>query len=117
MTVYAQTSHLHSGGEEENGMSDIVQFNDLCTTCNHGPTCVRRKHHGKPVLFCEEFDDYQPSAPKPFRAFADYGPEEKAEASRLSSARLIGLCAFCESRDLCTIPKKEGGIWHCEEYC
>lgn len=27
-----------------------------------------------------------------------------------------GLCAHCDSREICSIPKIDGGIWHCEEY-
>jgi len=27
-----------------------------------------------------------------------------------------GLCAHCDSRENCSIPKIDGGIWHCEEY-
>jgi len=117
VTDVIESSHLRISSKEENIMADIIEYNDLCTTCNYGPDCVRRKHHGKPVLYCEEFDDYQPSPEKPYRAFADYDPKEKTEISRLSSARSTGLCAFCENQDICTIPKKEGGVWHCEEYC
>ena len=29
---------------------------------------------------------------------------------------LKGLCVNCENRDTCTLPKAEGGVWHCEEY-
>lgn len=28
----------------------------------------------------------------------------------------IGLCLNCEHRDTCTLPRLEGGVWHCEEY-
>ncbi|UCC81263.1 MAG: hypothetical protein JSW64_07875 [Candidatus Zixiibacteriota bacterium] len=97
-------------------MTDIVEYNDLCTTCNYGSDCVRRKHHGKPVLYCEEFDDYQPPREKPTRGFAEYEPYEKTELSRLSEDRARGLCAFCDSQQTCTLPKKEGGVWNCEEY-
>ena len=111
-----ETGHLQVSSKEENIMADIIEYNDLCTTCNHGPTCVRRRHHGKPVLYCEEFDDYQPSPEKPLRSFADYGPAEKLETSKLTSARSMGLCAFCENQDTCENANKNGGVWHCEEY-
>lgn len=95
----------------------IVEYNDLCSTCNYGPDCARRKHHNQPVLYCEEFDDYQRSHRKPAKGFGEYEPKEMTELSKLSSARTMGLCAFCDNRDFCTIPVKEEGIWHCEEYC
>ena len=116
MTCIAESGQLSIGSKEENIMTNIIEYNDLCTTCNHGPDCVRRKHHGKPVLYCEEFDDFQPPPEKTYRAFAEYDSSEKLETSKLASARNMGLCAFCESQKTCTIPKKEGGVWHCEEY-
>ena len=27
-----------------------------------------------------------------------------------------GLCANCAKRLDCLLPKREGGVWHCEEY-
>lgn len=111
-----KSGRLRFSSKEENIMANIIEYNDLCSTCNYGPDCVRRKHHGKPVLYCEEFDDYQPSPEKPHRGFADYDPGEKLETSKLATSRSMGLCAFCENQDICTIPKKEGGVWHCEEY-
>jgi hypothetical protein len=29
---------------------------------------------------------------------------------------LKGLCAHCDKRETCTLPKPEGGVWHCDEY-
>ena len=116
MARIIESSQLPIGGKEENIVSGIVEYNDLCTTCNYRPDCVRRKRHGKPVLYCEEFDDYQPPRKKVQRGFAEYDSQEKVEISRLASERSLGLCSFCENRDSCTIPKNEGGIWHCEEY-
>ena len=94
----------------------IVDFNDLCTTCNYGSDCVRRSHHGQPVLYCEEFDNYQRFTRKAARKFGDYDPDEKLEMTRLVDSRSMGLCAFCENRETCANPGKAEGIWHCEEY-
>lgn len=116
MADIIESGQLHLSSKEENIMADIIEYNDLCTTCNYRADCVRRKHHGKPVLYCEEFDDYQPSPEKPLRPFADYSPGEKLETSKLTSARSMGLCAFCENQDTCENANKNGGVWHCEEY-
>ena len=116
MADFAKTGRLHLGSKEENIMSDIVEYNDLCSTCNFGPDCVRRKHHGKPVLYCEEFSDYQDVPKKPYRAFGDYDAREKFVTSRLETARTMGLCAFCDNQGTCANSDREGGVWHCEEY-
>jgi hypothetical protein len=84
--------------------------------CNYGPDCVRRKHHRKPVLYCEEFDDYQAVPKKPFRAFGDYDAREKFVTSRLASASSMGLCPFCDNQGTCANSDRDGGVWHCEEY-
>jgi hypothetical protein len=97
-------------------MANTLEYNDLCITCNHGPTCVRREHHGKPVWYCEEFDDYQPPPKGPVGLTAK---EELAKESAMSekiSDLLPGLCCNCENNEICMIPKSEGGVWHCEEY-
>jgi len=32
------------------------------------------------------------------------------------TARYKGLCANCENLTVCSFPKHDGGVWHCEEY-
>jgi len=91
-------------------MASSSENRDLCLTCNYGPTCVRRKHHGQPVWYCEEFDDYQPAKPKAVKR------ERKSATAKRGSVIFQGLCVNCENNQICAIPKTEGGIWHCEEY-
>lgn len=103
--------------EEENDIANVAEYNDLCVTCNYAATCVRRKHHGKPVWYCEEFDDYQPPAEKSAKTSAITDLAEESEMAEDTSPRFKGLCCNCENRETCVIPKSEGGVWHCEEYC
>jgi len=28
-----------------------------------------------------------------------------------------GLCVNCAKREGCNLPRPDGGVWHCEEYC
>ena len=95
-------------------MMETSQFNDICITCNFGPTCVRRKRHGKPVLFCEEFDDYQAPVIDKSPLVSEWGKKSEAEKNILNGIK--GLCANCECLTFCSVPKNGGGIWHCEEY-
>ena len=40
--------------------AEIVEYNDLCTTCNCLPECDSTNAGRRPVYFCEQFDDYTP---------------------------------------------------------
>ena len=81
----------------------------LCSTCNSGSICTRRKDITLPVLFCEEFDDSTAPEEEDWPVAV---PED--EETALDTAR--GLCCNCENRDLCTLQDSPGGVWHCEEY-
>jgi hypothetical protein len=37
-------------------------------------------------------------------------------APETERVKLTGLCMNCENRRVCTHPKPEGGVWHCENY-
>ena len=90
----------------------------LCVTCIHERDCTFPRRESQPVLFCEEFDGYVKgtssaavkAGPPPCTGHAEgmHGSEHSSEFK--------GLCATCEKRDVCTFPKAEGGIWHCEEF-
>lgn len=104
------STKIKTKSRKENRMLSSSENRDLCMTCNYGPTCVRRKHHGKPVWYCEEFDDYQQSKPATVKRI------RKSAVKKQSAPLLQGLCTNCENSQVCVIPKTEGGIWHCEEY-
>jgi hypothetical protein len=82
----------------------------LCSTCNSGSLCTRRKGIQLPVLFCEEFDDSTSldMESQPVPVIED-------EESALDTA--MGLCCDCKNRDSCMLQDSPGGVWHCEEYC
>jgi len=107
---------IETRSRKGNRMPNSLENNDLCLTCNYGPTCVRRKHHGKPVWYCEEFDDFQPApAIAVIRKSAAKREEKSADGNKARGASM-GLCIDCENNRDCAIPKADSGIWHCEEY-
>jgi len=81
----------------------------LCSTCNSGSICTRRKGIKLPILFCEEFDDSTSLdvERQPVPVIVD-------EETTLDTA--MGLCCNCGNRDSCTLQDSPGGVWHCEEY-
>jgi hypothetical protein len=82
----------------------------LCSTCNSGSLCTRRKGIRLPVLLCEEFDDHTPC-----EAQRPQAPVKANEDPALDTA--MGLCCNCGNRGDCMLQHSPGGIWHCEEYC
>lgn len=94
-------------------------FQDLCSTCNNVSTCVLFKHHNRPVLYCELFDDYVPP-PAIIEINTDVsmtsGIPEGLEPNNTSLMYTEGLCWDCENRETCMYRKREGGTWQCEEY-
>jgi hypothetical protein len=100
---------VKSRAKAKSGKAREPEYQGLCLTCNHAPTCVRRLHHGEPVWQCEEFDDFQPVVRR------TAAPTE--EKPHIATSDLYkGLCCNCENNEFCQIPKTEGGVWHCEEY-
>lgn len=81
----------------------------LCSTCNSGSVCTRRKGIKLPVLFCEEFDAWT-SRDTESRQVPLVDDEEPAVDT------VMGLCGNCGNRDSCTLRDSPGGVWHCEEY-
>jgi len=81
----------------------------LCSTCNSGSTCTRRKSTEFPIQFCEEFDDSTPREEEDQPAAA---PEDEETAPDT----VMGLCCNCGNHDFCTLQDAPGGVWHCEEY-
>ena len=82
---------------------------DLCSTCSHAETCGTRSTPQRPIFFCELFEVF---APPPVVAPA----AAREPAPRHDAGEYKGLCVNCEHRSTCTLPRPEGGIWHCEEY-
>ncbi len=96
-------------------MSQQVEYYGLCSTCNHAPGCASAQDPNTPVFYCEEFDDYEPSAPRLARGEV-HPPGAPSTVEAVNTNRPMGLCANCENCQNCAFPEPEGGIWHCEEY-
>ena len=81
----------------------------LCRTCRHRLHCTVLAHATKPIMECEQFEVVS--------TMPQHVPELSphvytAEPDR----RFFGLCMNCEHRDTCLFAKRNGGVWHCEEY-
>jgi hypothetical protein len=86
----------------------------LCLTCNNYLNCTFTRDPKRPVLFCEEFDDFTAPIVNVTRlsAFSDNRPDDGEK----DTDKYKGLCVNCENRTTCNLPKPASGVWHCEEY-
>jgi hypothetical protein len=94
---------------------DGFEYEGLCATCEHAPTCMYAREPERPVLECEEFACFETEADStaPRRiSLAVHVPAED-QGDELTAK---GLCGNCENRATCTFVKPEGGVWQCEEY-
>lgn len=92
--------------------STSEQYRDLCSSCDNAEEHATHGRPRRPILFCEEFEVFTTaSVPELERAV-----EQMPRKTHSVSGRM-GLCVNCANAGTCTLPRPEGGIWHCEEYC
>ncbi len=86
------------------------QYRDLCSNCDNGSACDGRTRPRRPIFFCEEFVVFGAASA------AESDRTEEKPSKKWSANGHIGLCTNCENARTCTLPKPQGGVWHCEEY-
>jgi hypothetical protein len=103
---------MHQKDVEEPFFPPVIHYLGLCLSCNHALGCTSSRRSNSPVLYCEEFDSSDTLHSELISPLAVQPPSH----GQIPSAGLLGLCSNCERRATCTLPKAEGGVWHCEEY-
>jgi hypothetical protein len=90
----------------------------ICLSCKTVSNCTYLKDSRRLVLQCEDFEGYEPrrvtAAVK--NILTTNAPKPGSDVEKKDSRKHKGLCSICEDYDCCTLPKPEGGVWHCEEY-
>ena len=93
---------------------------DLCSTCRFLIKCMFKKDKLQSVNSCEEFETEVPlSRVQKNRSIQSEKDAKKLQATThkiTSAAEFMGLCINCIKNKACSFPKREGGVWHCEEY-
>ena len=99
--------------ETESAAEKKTRYTGLCANCNNAEHCTYAQNARKPVMYCEMYDGY---SPEPARA--DLSEVLRPDPSELRPELPMskGLCVNCANRDTCIYAKREGGVWHCEEY-
>ncbi len=98
------------------------QNTDICQSCIYESDCVHYQNCKimcKPIWFCENFDNgtsLQVVENEPI--YSETRPSQSSNPGiEAISGRMKGLCINCGNRTSCMLPIREGGVWHCEEYC
>ena len=81
-----------------------------CGTCEDHDGSTFQRTAVAPVRSRAELDGGRPSAARPRPAAVRVTPEPPA------TPRVLGLCGDCRIAATCTLPRPDGGVWHCEEY-
>jgi hypothetical protein len=107
-----KTVHIHSIKKGHQG---------LCMLCKNFSGCTYSRDPKIAVLQCEEFEGEGPFTRKDILNPLSSSIARSTSPSILGKRRTRalhpkGLCGLCEDRGICTFPKPEGGVWHCEEY-
>ncbi len=81
----------------------------VCANCAHADLCGILHGASRVIHHCELYECCAPVAMQAARE-----SERFVEPDR---PHMLGLCANCDLRAECKLPKPASGVWHCEEYC
>ncbi len=98
------------------------QNTDICQTCIYESECVHYQNCKimcKPIWFCENFDNETSSQVGENKEISSEEPSSQSSNPGIEAipGRMKGLCINCDNRTSCMMPIRNGGVWHCEEYC
>jgi hypothetical protein len=103
-------------------MQPQAKSTSICQTCIHVSECAHFQecqNQGRAIYHCENFDDRPVLFVVEVESIDDR--EQRLNPAKASIAyikgRMKGLCLNCEQRDFCRYPVRDGGVWHCEDYC
>jgi hypothetical protein len=90
-----------------NYINDLLdqELRGLCGTCDHRTACSYRQQSSKVIIQCELFSS-------PEAVVSSLIPQTVAVAKRVTR----GLCDTCEHQRTCSFFKRNGYVWHCEEF-
>ena len=99
-------------------MQHKLEYEGIFAACKSAPHCVCLKDSKSPILQCGEFKGFSPVTRKPFNADnpKQTGAFAATTTQNSDATKYKGLCINCVTRETCTFPQPEGGVWRCEEY-
>lgn len=80
----------------------------LCASCTFAGSCMHLRRIEPPIWSCGDYADATPR--RSGLATVTW------ETSAPLTVKAPGLCGNCDHVATCRLPKREGGVWQCEEY-
>ena len=94
-----------------------MNYNSICSSCQHESTCSFINHSSKPIIMCEEFEIQIPSEKKKARVYSARKAPVLMKSKSIKQAQYFtGLCMNCDNRMTCKLRSNTSIVWHCEEY-
>lgn len=90
---------------KESVAMDIHAGEALCTRCALAAACAIPLESEGPVLSCGSFRK------------VNVATLWRTQTKQSGPVPIDGLCGDCGNREACVFRRREGGTWHCEEYC
>lgn len=94
-------------------MPDVHRQVGICSNCAYYGNCSFSTVHGQPVCYCSEYV-LQENGVGTLKT--DNRGESKVRINDDNSNKCLGLCSTCEHAPYCTMSRREGGVWYCEEF-
>ena len=110
---YESVSKMEKKTDEPAQRMEQLIADSLCANCKHQSDCGYLLKASSPIIECELHECGLSSKPR-LVVVKKQVPEGPAEHPAADEP--LGLCMNCANFGICTLPKHEGGVWHCEEY-
>jgi len=104
-------SHIVSSQGAE--MPEVHRQVGICSNCAYYGNCSFSTMNNGPVFFCSEYVLQGDDAVK---VKTDIRGESGVQSSNDNNWECLGLCSTCEHAPYCTMSRREGGVWYCEEF-
>ena len=92
---------------------ETLGLTGICGVCALDGTCEPADRSSARIMRCEQF---QPDPDLVCEMVTSVITSRTYGASDFDSVNHMGLCTNCEHRGDCAFPRREGGVWYCEEY-
>lgn len=112
MTNQNKAENRHESGIDAHTGRNHLLSASICSNCANRDECGILAVATTPILQCELYECCSPAKPG-LVGKKHSAPKIEKEPE---GVHLLGLCANCDNRQCCNLPKLPSGVWHCEEY-
>ena len=86
----------------------------ICITCLQQSSCLGFQNSGKTGRAVWDCNEYESVAAEHFSQTRSAGQGAAREVT--PAGIFMGLCSTCDTREHCSLPFREGGVWFCGDF-